>query len=143
MPFGAPDCGKDHKGKSPGPDATYDEYLRYVLDKIQENRQLLSEAVAHGRHGTVQVYVRINALGVIAEVRVSHSSGYADLDEQALQMVKRIGQLEPPPRHLLKQIVHHPSTVKNAFLANPSEAEEVEYGLEGLASIPIPDPKQD
>lgn len=55
------------------------------------------EARSRGETGTVRVLFTLDAQGQVLSVRVTGSSGHADLDAAALQMVHRASPLPPPP----------------------------------------------
>jgi TonB family protein len=97
----AEDHGEGHKGTIPGPDASRDEYLAYLKQLVLEHRDMLSAAVTGGRHGELDLDIRINARGSILQIFVRHSSGYPDLDERAKEMTYAAGQLPPVPERLL------------------------------------------
>jgi TonB family protein len=99
----AEDHGEGHKATMPGPDASRDEYLAYLKALVLEHRDMLSAAVTGGRHGELDLDIRINARGSILQIFVRHSSGYPDLDKRAIDMTYAAGQLPPVPERLLER----------------------------------------
>jgi protein TonB len=73
---------------------------RYALDfsrAIGKSQNYPRRALQMGWQGKVELEVRVNTEGKVREVHVAKSSGYPMLDEEAVAMVKRTGQLPAVP----------------------------------------------
>jgi TonB family protein len=99
----AEDHGEGHKGTIPGPDATRDEYLAYIISLVRPHEGLLSPSFIGSRRGTLALDVRISPTGHILQVFVLKSSGFPDIDERAKEMIYAVGTLSPPPPDRLLQ----------------------------------------
>lgn len=84
---------------APSPDllAGYGSSVSRVLARHREYPRV---AAMRGWEGTVTMRLKVGADGRLMEARVDSSSGHAVLDTQALEMVKRIAELPPPPEGL-------------------------------------------
>ena len=68
-----------------------------VLAWINKHKRYPKAARSRGEQGTVRVSFAINASGGIVSARVSRSSGSAELDQAALDMVRRASPVPAPP----------------------------------------------
>ena len=64
---------------------------------IGRNQNYPRRALQMGWQGKVELEVRLSPEGKVREVHVAKSSGYPMLDEEAVAMVKRTGQLPAVP----------------------------------------------
>jgi protein TonB len=83
----------------PSPDllAGYGSSISRLLARHREYPRV---AAMRGWEGTVTMRLKVGANGRLMEAQVDASSGHAALDAQALEMVKRIPELPPPPEGL-------------------------------------------
>lgn len=51
-------------------------------------------AQQHGWEGEVLLSFRLNQLGVIDNIQVAHGSGFAILDQNAVDTLRRVGNIE-------------------------------------------------
>ena len=77
--------------------AGYGSSVSRLLARYREYPRL---AAMRGWEGTVTMRLKVGANGRLMEAQVDSSSGHAMLDTQALEMVKRIAELPPPPEGL-------------------------------------------
>lgn len=82
---------------SPDPLAGYGSSVSQLLARHLEYPRV---AAMRGWEGTVTMRLKVGANGRLTEAHVDASSGHAALDTQALDMVKRIAELPPPPEDL-------------------------------------------
>ena len=87
-----------HAAALPGPSATRDQYLAYLVTLTQRHVDLLPPGLIAGRSGETTLVVQVLGDGTIAHIGVSHSSGYADIDERVEQMVAAVGRFPPLPQ---------------------------------------------
>lgn len=84
---------------APSPDllAGYGSSVSRLLARHREYPRV---AAMRGWEGTVTMRLKVGANGRLMEAQVDSSSGHAALDTQALEMVRRIAELPPPPEGL-------------------------------------------
>lgn len=84
---------------APSPDllAGYGSSVSRLLARHREYPRV---AAMRGWEGTVTMRLKVGANGRLMEAQVDASSGHTALDAQALEMVKRIAELPPPPEGL-------------------------------------------
>jgi TonB family protein len=87
-----------HAARYPGPAATRDEYLAYLLKLTKQHFDLLPMTALAGRSGETIVTILVLADGTLANIAVSQTSGYADLDRRVEQMVAAVGKFPPLPQ---------------------------------------------
>lgn len=75
-------------------------YGSRVSQLLARHREYPRVAAMRGWEGTVTMRLTVGANGRLTEAHVDASSGHAVLDTQALDMVKRIAELPPPPEDL-------------------------------------------
>ncbi|HSD40685.1 MAG TPA: TonB family protein [Burkholderiales bacterium] len=75
-------------------------YGSSVSRMLARHREYPRIAAMRGWEGTVTMRLRVGATGRLLEAKVDSSSGHAVLDTQALEMVKRVPELPPPPEGL-------------------------------------------
>jgi len=64
---------------------------------LQQNQKYPARARALGQSGSVQVRFRIEADGKFSEVQIAKESPYASLNQEALDLFRRLGSFRPPP----------------------------------------------
>jgi protein TonB len=67
---------------------------------ILRNKRYPMSARANGQHGVAQVFFSVDRQGHVTESRITHSSGVAALDEEALAVVRRAQPFSVPPVEL-------------------------------------------
>jgi TonB family protein len=83
----------------PGPTATRDEYLAYLVALARQHiDDLLPLSVVGDRRGETVVSVVVTKDGTIGAIRIARGSGYADIDQRIAQMVKAVGRFPPLPQ---------------------------------------------
>ncbi|HEX3536993.1 MAG TPA: TonB family protein [Stellaceae bacterium] len=82
----------------PGPAATRDEYLAYLLTLTKQHFDLLPKAAVGDRQGETVVTILVLDDGTVARIGVSQSSGYPDIDARIEQMVAAVGRFPPLPQ---------------------------------------------
>jgi protein TonB len=75
-------------------------YGSTVSRLLARHREYPRIAAMRGWEGTVTMRLRVGATGRLLEAKVDSTSGHAVLDTQALDMVKRVAELPPPPEGL-------------------------------------------
>jgi protein TonB len=75
-------------------------YGSSVSRLLARHREYPRIAALRGWEGTVTMRLRVGATGRLLEAGVDSTSGHAVLDAQALEMVKRVAELPPPPEGL-------------------------------------------
>ncbi|OAM52290.1 hypothetical protein A7981_02030 [Methylovorus sp. MM2] len=78
-------------------EAARNRYGSLLFDAISKYKQYPRMAQMRGWEGEVTIEIQINGNGDIISTKVIHSSNYAVLDQQALEMVKKSLPLPPPP----------------------------------------------
>jgi len=86
-----------HPGRVPGPDATRDEYLAYLVVLTRQHLDLLPASLVAGRRGETLLSVRVLGDGTIARIAVTRGSGYPDIDARIEQMVAAVRRFPPLP----------------------------------------------
>jgi TonB family protein len=84
--------------RNEGPSASRDEYFAYMLTLTRQHLDLLPLSVIGNRRGETIVTVVLGADGTIIQTGVARSSGYADIDQRIVQMVKAVGKFPPVPQ---------------------------------------------
>jgi protein TonB len=99
IPTRAPEEARVVALAAPSPDllAGYGSSISRLLARHREYPRV---AALRGWEGTVTMRLKVGANGRLMEAQVDSSSGHAALDMQALEMVKRIAELPPPPEGL-------------------------------------------
>lgn len=87
-----------HAARYPGPSATRDEYLAYLLTLTKQHFDLLPMTAIGDRHGETVVAILVEEDGTIARIAVAQSSGFPDLDRRVEQMVAAVGRFPPLPQ---------------------------------------------
>lgn len=81
----------------PGPNATRDEYFAYALSLTTQHMDLLPLSLLGARQADTTVIIRVRQDGTILDTRVMQGSGYLDIDEKVIEMVKAVGKYPPFP----------------------------------------------
>jgi TonB family protein len=87
-----------HPGKIPGPSATRDEYLAYLVSMTKQHFDLLPLSYIGGRTGETSLAVLVLADGTIARISIAEGSGNADIDNRIEQMVAACRKFPPLPQ---------------------------------------------
>jgi periplasmic protein TonB len=82
----------------PGPAATRDEYLAYLVYLTRKHLNLLPLSVVGGRNGETVVDILVLDDGRLARVMVGQSSGYPDIDRRVEAMIQAVGRFPPLPQ---------------------------------------------
>ena len=86
-------------GRIPGPDATRDEYLAYLVSLTRQHVDLLPMSVIGDRRGETTLSLLVLGDGTIARIAITQSSGYSDIDARIQQIVAAVRRFPPlPPR---------------------------------------------
>ena len=81
----------------PGPNATRDEYCAYALRLTLNHIDMLPRSMLGARRGDTTVVIRVREDGTILGARVLNGSGYADIDDKVVEMVKAVKQFPAFP----------------------------------------------
>jgi TonB family protein len=87
-----------HPGRIPGPAATRDEYLAYLVSMTKQHFDLLPLSVIGGRTGETSLAILVLADGTIARISVAEGSGNPDIDNRIEQMVAACRKFPPLPQ---------------------------------------------
>lgn len=74
-----------------------DAYLGYARMKIEKAKRYPREARRNGWEGRVVLSFQINRKGEVAEISLIQSSGYRELDEEGMAILRRASPFSPPP----------------------------------------------
>ena len=84
-------------GTIPGPDATRDEYLAYLVALTRQHVDLLPMSVIGDRRGETTLAVLVLGDGTIARIAIAQGSGYNDIDARIQQIVAAVRRFPPLP----------------------------------------------
>ncbi len=87
-----------HPARVPGPSATRDEYLAYLVSMTKQHFDLLPISLIGGRTGEASLAVLVLADGTIARISVAQGSGNPDIDNRIEQMVAACRKFPPLPQ---------------------------------------------
>ena len=87
-----------HAARIPGPDATRDEYLAYLVALTRRHMDMLPLNMIGGRRGETVLAILVLGDGTIARVGIARSSGYPDIDARIEQMVSAVRRFPPLPQ---------------------------------------------
>lgn len=93
------------EARVPGPAATRDEYLAYLVTLTRRHIDLLPPSVIGDRRGETVLELLVLADGTIARISVTHGSGYPEIDERVEQMVAAVRRFPPLPQWYQGQTV--------------------------------------
>ncbi len=96
-PAAAPHDG-GRRARVPGPAATRDEYLAYLVTLTRQHLDLVPLSLVGNRSGETALNVVVLDNGTIARVNVLRSSGYPDIDRQIEKMVEAVHRFPPLPQ---------------------------------------------
>jgi TonB family protein len=85
-------------GRVPGPAATRDEYLAYLVALTRRHLDLLPLSMVGARRGETTLTIRVLDDGTVARIAVAQGSGYPDIDERIERMVAAVGRFPPLPQ---------------------------------------------
>ena len=85
-------------GRVPGPAATRDEYLAYLVALTRRHLDLLPLSMLGARRGETTLTIRVLDDGSVARIAVAQGSGYPDIDERIERMVAAVGRFPPLPQ---------------------------------------------
>jgi protein TonB len=85
-------------GRVPGPAATRDEYLAYLVALTRRHLDMLPLAMVGARRGATVLTIRVLDDGTVARIAVAQGSGYPDIDERIERMVAAVGRFPPLPQ---------------------------------------------
>lgn len=86
------------EARVPGPAATRDEYLAYLVTLTRRHIDLLPLSLIGDRRGETVIELLVLADGTIARINVAHASGYPEIDERIEQMVAAVRRFPPLPQ---------------------------------------------
>jgi protein TonB len=87
-----------HPARIPGPSATRDEYLAYLVTLTKQHFDLLPVSMLGSRTGETSLAILVLADGTIARISVAQGSGYPDVDNRIEQMVAACRHFPPLPQ---------------------------------------------
>jgi len=82
----------------PGPAATRDDYLAYLVTLTRQHIDLLPRTFLADRRGETVLTILVLGDGTIARISIRESSGYPDIDERIEKMVQAVGHFPPLPQ---------------------------------------------
>jgi TonB family protein len=82
----------------PGPAASRDEYLAYLVSLIDQHMGLLTRSLIGDRSGVAIINFLVLDDGTVAMLSVGRSSGYPDIDERVEAMIRAVGRVPPLPQ---------------------------------------------
>jgi TonB family protein len=82
----------------PGPAATKDEYLAYLVYLTRKHLNLLPMSMVAGRRGETIIDILVLDNGTLARVDVGSSSGYPEIDQRVEAMIRAVGRFPPLPQ---------------------------------------------
>jgi len=85
-------------GRIPGPEATRDEYLAYLVALTRQHVDLLPMSLVGERRGETTLAVLVLGDGTIARIAIAQSSGYSDIDARIQQIVAAVRRFPPLPQ---------------------------------------------
>ncbi|MGH7095228.1 MAG: TonB family protein [Stellaceae bacterium] len=87
-----------HSARVPGPSATKDQYLAYLVSLTKQHFDQLPMSLIGDRRGETSLLVVVMADGTIARINIEQGSGYPDIDRHVEQMVRAVGRFPPLPQ---------------------------------------------
>ena len=82
----------------PGPAATRDDYLAYLVTLTRQHIDLLPRVFLADRRGETVLAILVLGDGTLARISIRESSGYPDIDERIEKMVQAVGRFPPLPQ---------------------------------------------
>jgi TonB family protein len=86
-----------HAGRIPGPEASRDEYLAYLVRLTRQHVDLLPISVIGDRRGETTLSLLVLGDGTIARIAIAQGSGYSDIDARIQQIVAAVRRFPPLP----------------------------------------------
>ena len=99
----APAHVESRAAKVPGPDATEDEYLKYIRNVVTERLGALPQSLRAQARSWISFDILIQRNGQIFSTIVTESSGVAALDTQVVNEINGIGRFSPVPNYIGNQ----------------------------------------
>jgi len=106
----APAHAESKSAKLPGPDATEDEYIKY-LDTVMNARAYAVPGLIADRAGAMVLDVLIRKNGVIVWATIQESSGNPVLDAQVRAAIEGIGKFQPVPEYINRDTIRVTKTL--------------------------------
>lgn len=94
----APPDRPSRPARIPGPAASRDEYLAYLVSLVRRHLDLLPSNLVAGRRGETVLAIMVLDDGTIARIAVARGSGYPDIDARVEQMVAAVRRFPPLPQ---------------------------------------------
>ena len=88
----------ERETRVPGPAATRDEYLAYLVTLTRRHIDLLPPHLIGDRRGETVLELLVLGDGTIAKIEVARGSGYPEIDERIEQMVAAVRRFPPLPQ---------------------------------------------
>jgi TonB family protein len=88
-------------------------WLSSIYEHLQKSDHSYPEATKRGESGNVRIEFVLRPSGKLIEAKVARSSGFADLDSEALAMFKRAAPFPPAPAWATED--HYELTVSMTF----------------------------
>lgn len=87
---------------APGPERSVSvpRWSNKLLEAIERNKRYPAEARGRGEEGTAHVAFTIDRMGQLIAARIEKSSGFAALDAEALDILKRASPFPKPPTEI-------------------------------------------
>jgi TonB family protein len=82
---------------------TKDEYVKLVSSLISNNKEYPTKSQKEGHEGKTIVDIQIDPSGKILSEKIQTSSGYEELDNEAIEMIKKSNPLPAPPIEISKK----------------------------------------
>ena len=96
----APSHVESKSAKVPGPDATEDEYIKYIAEVANQHLQSVPESLRAQARSWIAFNIFIRRNGEILWVTVTESSGVPALDAQVAKTLEAIGRFAPVPSYI-------------------------------------------
>jgi len=82
----------------------FSSYLKEIQSRLEKFKQYPWLARMKGQEGSTRLGFRITHLGEPREIHVLRSSGWKELDEESLNIVRRVGTFSTPPSNWKEDI---------------------------------------
>lgn len=89
----SPAASMEGRGKGP----SLQEFLRVVRSRLDAAKQYPLLARRLGQEGTAQLQFTITLAGETSNIHLAETSGWKALDQETVELVKRVGQFPAPP----------------------------------------------
>jgi len=101
----APAHVESKSAKVPGPDATEDEYIKYLDMLMNEHAYAVPGLTQPGNPGFMLLEVLIRKNGVIVWATIRQSSGNPSLDARVIAAIEGIGRFAPVPNYIQRDTI--------------------------------------